>query len=52
MRRPGRSQAGSRPCLGENSATMPKEVFAEEIERFLGTLDGVAAARVFSYAGR
>jgi len=27
---------------------MPKEVFAEEIERFLGTLDGVAAARVIS----
>ncbi|HLN12946.1 MAG TPA: RNA chaperone Hfq [bacterium] len=27
---------------------MPKEVFAEEIERFLGTLDGVAAARVFT----
>jgi len=26
---------------------MPKEVFAEEIERFLGTLDGVAAVRVF-----
>ena len=27
---------------------MPKEVFAEEIEHFLGTLDGVAAVRVFS----
>lgn len=27
---------------------MPREVFAEEIERFLGTLDGVASARVFT----
>jgi sRNA-binding regulator protein Hfq len=27
---------------------MPREVFAEEIEQFLGTLDGVASARVFT----
>jgi len=27
---------------------MPREVFAEEIERFLGTLAGVASARVFT----
>ncbi len=27
---------------------MPREVFAEEIERFLGTLDGIASARVFT----
>ena len=27
---------------------MPRAVFAEEIERFLGTLDGVASARVFT----
>jgi len=30
---------------------MPKEVFAEEIERFLGTIDGVAAVRVFPTPG-
>ncbi len=27
---------------------MPREVFAEDIEQFLGTLDGVASARVFT----
>jgi sRNA-binding regulator protein Hfq len=27
---------------------MPREVFAEDIERFLGTLSGVASARVFA----
>ena len=30
---------------------MPREVFAEEIERFLGTLDGIASARVFTTPG-
>lgn len=30
---------------------MPKEVFAEDIERLIGALDGVAAARVFTTRG-
>lgn len=30
---------------------MPREIFADEIERFLGTLDGVSSARVLSGPG-
>src|SRR5579884_3919400 len=31
-----------------NSRTMPKEVYADEIERFLAAVEGVASARVFA----
>jgi len=34
--------------VGRISVPMPKEVVAEEIERFLGTVDGVASARLLT----